>query len=172
LVWSVGRRDNLNPDQPRLRVKGETMSDEPRRCEFDRDELVVSFEATIPGSVDAIPPVVEQVMGVVREMGCADGSEFEIEVAVNEALANAVEHGCGHDSSKEVTVTVECDPKHGMLIIVRDPGTGFAPADIPSPIVGERIYADHGRGIFLINELMDEVRYEKNGTEIWMMKKP
>ena len=126
----------------------------------------------IPGSVDAIPPVVERVMGVVQEMDCAEGAEFEIEVAVNEALANAVEHGCGHDASKEVSVTVECDPRKGMLIIVRDPGTGFEPKQIPSPIVGERIYADHGRGIFLINELMDEVRYEKNGTEIWMMKKP
>jgi serine/threonine-protein kinase RsbW len=153
-------------------MKGDTMSDAARRCEFDRDEMVVRFETTIPGSIEAIPPVVEQVMGVVKEMGCADGSEFEIEVAVNEALANAVEHGCGHDDSKHVTVTVECDPSSGMLIIVRDPGEGFEPKKIPSPIVGERIYADHGRGIFLINELMDEVRYEKNGTEIWMIKKP
>jgi serine/threonine-protein kinase RsbW len=148
------------------------MSDQVRRCEFDQDELVKRFEATIPGSVDAIPPVVEQIMEVVGDMGCADGSEFEIEVAVNEALANAVEHGCDHDPEKYVTVTVECDPRHGMLIIVQDPGTGFDPGDIPSPVVGERIYADHGRGIFLINELMDEVRYEKNGTEIWMIKKP
>jgi len=149
------------------------MSDDAtRRCEFDRDELVVRFEATIPGCVEAIPPVVEQVMGVVAEMGCAEGSEFEIEVAVNEALANAVKHGCGHDASKEVTITVECDPAKGMLIIVRDPGTGFEPEDVPSPIVGERIYSDHGRGIFLINELMDEVRYERNGAEIWLIKKP
>jgi len=148
------------------------MSDATRRCEFDREDLVVRFEATIPGSVEAIPPVVERVMSVVEEMGCAEGSEFEIEVAVNEALANAVKHGCGHDPSKFVAVTVECDPAKGMLIIVRDPGEGFEPKEIPSPIVGERIYADHGRGIFLINELMDEVRYEKNGAEIWMIKKP
>lgn len=149
------------------------MGDEKmRRCEFDRDALVVRFERTIPGTVEAIPSVVGEVMSVVNEMGCAAGSEFEIEVAVNEALANAVEHGCGHDASKQVAVTVECDPEHGMLIIVRDPGEGFEPHEIPSPIIGERIYADHGRGIFLINELMDEVRYEKGGTEIWMIKKP
>jgi serine/threonine-protein kinase RsbW len=149
------------------------MGDEAmRRCEFDRDALTIRFERTIPGTVDSIPSVVQEVMGVVQEMGCAGESEFEIEVAVNEALANAVEHGCGHDADKSITVTVECDPDSGMLIIVRDPGEGFDPADIPSPILGERIYADHGRGIFLINELMDEVRYEKNGTEIWMRKKP
>jgi serine/threonine-protein kinase RsbW len=149
------------------------MSDEAmRRCEFNQDALKVRLERTVPGSVDSIPSVVRDVMSVVQEMGCAGGAEFEIEVAVNEALANAIEHGCGHDATKSVTVTVECDPENGMLIIVRDPGEGFDPGDIPSPIVGERIYADHGRGIFLINELMDEVRYEKNGTEIWMRKKP
>jgi anti-sigma regulatory factor (Ser/Thr protein kinase) len=39
-------------------------------------------------------------------------------------------------------------------------------------VAGERIFASHGRGVFLITELMDEVRYEKDGTEIWMRKKP
>ena len=46
------------------------------------------------------------------------------------------------------------------------------PGSIPSPVVGKNIYADSGRGIFLINQLMDEVRFEKNGTEIWMIKGP
>jgi serine/threonine-protein kinase RsbW len=143
----------------------------PPRCEFDREQLVTRFEATVPGSIDVIPSVVEQIMVVVREMGCAAGKEFDIEVAVNEALANAVEHGCGHDSSQQVEVLVECDPEHGMLIVVRDPGSGFDPAKVPSPVVGERLYADHGRGIYLINQLMDEVRYERGGTEIWMRKR-
>jgi len=149
------------------------MTDEaPKRCEFDKDQMAVRFETTIQGTVEAIAPVVEEIMEIVSEMGCAAGSEFEIEVSVNEALANAVEHGCGHDPSKEVSVRVECDPENGMLIMVRDPGEGFDPESVPSPIIGERIYADHGRGIFLINELMDEVRYEAGGTEIWMVKKP
>ncbi len=149
-----------------------TMIDTSSRCEFDLEAMFLRFERTIPGSAEAIPPVVDEVMGVVRGMGCAAGSEFEIEVAVNEAVANAVKHGCRHDPAKEVTITVECDPSQGILIIVRDPGQGFDPACIPSPVVGERIYASHGRGVFLITELMDEVRYERNGTEIWMRKKP
>jgi len=147
------------------------MSDESGRCEFDLEAMVVRFERTIPGAVDAIPSVVDEVMGVVRGMGCAAGSEFEIEVAVNEALANAVSHGCGNDPAKEVTITVECDPSQGLLIIVRDPGPGFDPACIPSPVVGERIYASHGRGVFLINQLMDEVHHARGGTEIWMRKR-
>jgi serine/threonine-protein kinase RsbW len=57
-----------------------------------------------------------------------------------------------------------------MLIVVRDPGPGFDPAGIPNPIVGENIYSNHGRGIYLINQLMDEVRFERGGSEIHMRK--
>jgi len=148
------------------------MGDTSSRCEFDPEAMSLRFERTIPGSVEEIPPVVGEVMRVVRDMGCAAGSEFEVEVAMTEALANAVAHGCGHDPCKLVTISVQCDPGQGMLIIVRDPGKGFDPAKVPSPVAGERIFASHGRGVFLITELMDEVRYEKDGTEIWMRKKP
>ena len=58
-----------------------------------------------------------------------------------------------------------------ILIVVRDPGTGFEPGEIPNPLRGESVYSDHGRGIFLINQLMDEVKFLKNGTEIHMIKK-
>ncbi len=58
-----------------------------------------------------------------------------------------------------------------MLIVVRDPGDGFDPSNIPNPVVGENLYSNHGRGIYLINQLMDEVKYLKNGTEIRMIKK-
>jgi serine/threonine-protein kinase RsbW len=66
---------------------------------------------------------------------------------------------------------VACDEAHGMLIVVRDPGKGFDPATLPSPVNGERVFSDHGRGIYLINQLMDEVKFLKNGTEIHMIKR-
>jgi serine/threonine-protein kinase RsbW len=148
------------------------MMTESTRCEFHTDSLVVRVQKEVPGETTAIPPVVEQIMEVVREQGCAEHSEFEIEVALYEALANAVEHGCGHDPKKSVEVVVACEEHRGMIIVVRDPGKGFDPGSVPSPVVGKNIYADSGRGIFLINQLMDEVRFEKNGTEIWMIKGP
>ena len=58
-----------------------------------------------------------------------------------------------------------------MMIVVRDPGPGFDPDGVPSPLRGKRLHASHGRGIFLINELMDEVEYRRGGTEIWMRKR-
>ncbi len=140
------------------------------RCELDAGEMVVRVQKEVPGHVEAIAPVVEEIMEVIQQQGCAADSEFEIEVSLYEALANAVEHGCGHDPEKRVEVIVACDEHKGMVIVVRDPGPGFNPESVPSPVVGENIYADGGRGIFLINQLMDEVRFEKNGTEIWMIK--
>ncbi len=142
------------------------------RCEFDTGDLLVKVDLTLPGDVNAISPVVESVMRIVTEMGCAAGREFEIELALREALANAIEHGSGHDPSKQVQCCVACDHTRGMLIVVRDPGPGFDPASIPSPIVGKNIFSTGGRGIYLINQLMDEVRFERGGTEIHMRTNP
>ena len=139
-------------------------------CEFDSNDLMVKLDVKLQGDVEAISPFIQSVMGIVKEMGCAAGREFEIEQALREALNNAVEHGIEYDSSKMIQCCVACDHERGMLIVVRDPGPGFDPSQIPSPIVGEQLYAEHGRGIFLINQLMDEVRYRNKGTELWMRK--
>ena len=148
------------------------MSDSLTRCEFDAGDLLVKVDLTLPADVEAISPVVARAMAIVTEMGCAAGREFEIELALREALANAIEHGGRHDASKEIQCCVACDHARGMLIVVRDPGPGFDPASIPSPIVGQNLFATGGRGIYLINQLMDEVRFEKGGTEIHMRARP
>ena len=141
------------------------------RCEFETEHLILRLNMTVPGDREAVTPVVDRIMNLVADMGCAEGKESEIELAVQEALANAVVHGCGEDPARSVRVSVGCDQDRGMLIMIRDPGEGFDPGDIPSPIIGQNIYASHGRGIYLINQLMDEVRFEKGGTEIWMRKR-
>ena len=140
------------------------------RCEFEGKKLKVQVDITISADPDAISPVVEAILALAREMRCAVGKEFEIETAVRESLANAIRHGCRQDRSKRVECCVACDEAHGMLIVVRDPGPGFDPASIPNPIVGENVYSTHGRGIYLINQLMDEVRFERGGSEIRMRK--
>ena len=146
------------------------MPEPPRGPEFDAESLILQLEMCMPGDVTAISPVVEKVMRVVGGMDCIEGKEFEIETALREALANAVVHGCRKDPGKEVEFTVACDVSRGMLIIVRDPGGGFDPEEIPSPISGECLYSDHGRGIYLINQLMDDVVFKRGGTEIHMRK--
>jgi serine/threonine-protein kinase RsbW len=140
-------------------------------CDFDEATLVTRVDLTVAGEVAAVAPAVERIMAVVHEMGCAAGKEFEVELALTEALANAVEHGCGGDPRKQVQVCVGCDRERGVLIVVRDPGPGFDPAQVPSPVVGERLFSRGGRGVFLINRLMDDVRYARGGSEIRLRKR-
>ncbi len=140
------------------------------QCEFESKDLVLRIDVTLAAEVHTIGIVVERVMEIARGMKCADGKEFEVEMALQEALANAIKHGCKGDTSKMVQFCVACDMERGILIIVRDPGQGFDPASLPSCTIGENVFAEHGRGIFLINRLMDEVRFERGGTEIHMRK--
>ena len=142
------------------------------RCDFDSAELLVKEDIVLSADVRAIPDAVERIMNVVRESGCAHGEEADVELALFEAISNAVRHGCGGDPSKTVECCVACDRMRGMLIVVRDPGPGFDPESIPSPVVGQNVWSHHGRGIYLINQCMDEVRFERGGTEIHMRKHP
>ena len=139
--------------------------------EFDRDRLEPRLSLEIPGQVESISPAVEEILAVTERMGCTAGREFEVETSLREALANAIRHGCERDPHKKVQVCVACDDARGMLIVVRDPGPGFDPESIPSPVQGENLFTQGGRGIFLINELMDEVSIERGGTEIRMLKR-
>jgi serine/threonine-protein kinase RsbW len=143
----------------------------PAPIEFDCEKLMVRLDVTLPGDPRAISPVVEQVLALAREMRCAEGKDFEIETALREALTNAIRYGCRHDPNREVQCAVACDQSRGMLIVVRDPGPGFDPGTIGTPVVGERVLSHHGRGIYLINQLMDEVTFARGGTEIRMRKR-
>jgi serine/threonine-protein kinase RsbW len=128
------------------------------------------FEVTLPADVAAISPVVAWVLRLVGELENAEGKEFDIEMALREALANAIVHGCKADPDKKVEISVTGDREQGITIVVRDPGSGFDPASIPSPADDSNLHSDHGRGIFLISKLMDEVTHELNGTVIRMRK--
>ncbi len=115
------------------------------------------FSITIPADLKAIDPVVEGVMEVARQMKSAEGREYEVETAIREALANAIIHGCESDPAKNVQCSVACDEHGELLIVVRDPGGTLDPSQVPDPTKGLNLYASHGRGVHLINQLMDDV---------------
>jgi serine/threonine-protein kinase RsbW len=146
-------------------------SEQSSICNFESDKLILKLKVALAAERKAVDPVVHSVMDVVRGMHCAAGKEDDIELALTEALANAVVHGAKEDPSKIVECVVACDEDRGMLIVVRDPGPGFDPAAIPNCYHGENVFSNHGRGIFLINQLMDEVAFHNGGTEIHMIKR-
>jgi serine/threonine-protein kinase RsbW len=150
---------------------GDTSEDHLPEYDFDPQKLKLRVRVTLAADRNSVEPVVAQVMQAVRDLNCVNGKEDAVELSLQEALANAVVHGAKEDPSQTVECLVACDEQRGILIIVRDPGPGFDPGTIPTCTVGENLYSNHGRGIFLINQLMDEVKFLKNGTEIHMVKR-
>jgi serine/threonine-protein kinase RsbW len=139
-------------------------------AEFDHDKLQIVANVTLHADVNEITPFVENLMKMISQMECAHGKEYEIELALREALANAIVHGCKNDCTQKVQCCVACDLDRGMLIVVRNPGNGFDVDSVPNPTMGDNVFSNHGRGIYMINQLMDEVKWMKNGTEIHMVK--
>jgi anti-sigma regulatory factor (Ser/Thr protein kinase) len=169
LTEALRERDKAEEERERLIEELQSAVENIRKlsglmplCSACKLNVVISADPA------AVSTVSDGVMQVVREMKCAEGKEFEVETALREALANAIKHGCSNDPSKRVQCCVACEESGEVLIIVRDPGSGFDPAAVPNPLDESRLLVDHGRGIHLINQFMDEVRFESGGREIQM----
>ena len=126
---------------------------------------------SLSSEVTAISPLVDQLMMFVRNCRKTDGSELEIETAVREAIANAIIHGNHENPHKRVRVMCRCNSDGEVRITVRDEGPGFQMDAVPDPTSPENRLSTHGRGIYLIRMLMDEVSFVKGGSVVRMRKK-
>ena len=117
-----------------------------------------------------ISPLVDWLMNLIAESGCVRGEEQYVELAFREALSNAMLHGNCLDAHKLVHVRCCCEPKKGVCIVVRDQGKGFDPRQVPDPLAFQNLSAEHGRGIHLMKLAMDEVSFERGGTEVHIRK--
>jgi serine/threonine-protein kinase RsbW len=130
----------------------------------------VEIRQSFPSKVAAISPFVDQLMRFILNFRMADGSEIDIEMALREALANAVIHGNGDDSCKSVYVTGRCYMDGEVSITIRDQGRGFDSNAVLDPTLLENLLFTHGRGIYLMKTLMDEVSFEEGGSVVRMRK--
>jgi serine/threonine-protein kinase RsbW len=128
------------------------------------------LDRNMPADPEAIAAVVDAISETLERLEVPEQKRLEVTLAVQEALANAVVHGCGNDPSKQVRCRLKSDPQGRIVIIVTDPGPGFSPDLLSDPKHQENLHADHGRGVYLIRQLMDEVHFERGGNEIRMWK--
>ena len=133
--------------------------------------LTYEFSMTLPADPAVIPTVTDGVVEVLEQRAWAEEDILAIELALQEAVANAIRHGCRGDASKQVRCSVSCDDADEVVIVVRDPGSGFDPGAIADPLDTANILKPSGRGIFLISELMDHVQFADGGREVRMRKK-
>ena len=118
-----------------------------------------------------ISPLVDWLMGLIAASRCVTGKEQYVELALREALCNAMLHGNHLRARKLVHVRCRCDYCKGVYLVISDQGEGFNPKTLPDPLAVENLESKHGRGIHLMKLAMDEVSFERGGTEVHMRKK-
>jgi serine/threonine-protein kinase RsbW len=129
----------------------------------------LELERSLPSKVAAISPFVDKVMRLIRRCCHAPEGESDIEIALREALANAIIHGNLENPGKHVHVRCRCEPSE-ISLAIKDEGSGFDVDRVSDPRAPENTESGHGRGIFLMKAMMDEVRFEEGGIVVQMRK--
>lgn len=130
-------------------------------------------ELRFASRIEAVAEAAAAVSEFMNRVGISEDVAFGIDMAVREAVTNAVLHGNKLDSAKIAEVDLK-KSSEGLEINVRDQGQGFNPNDVADPTKEENILKTSGRGIFFMRNFMDEVDWTVNpggGTTVRMIKK-
>ena len=126
---------------------------------------------TLPNDVHVVSPFVDVVMSFLTGSPGADGNRFEIQLALREALVNAIVHGNQEDPQKRIHVRCRLTTDGEVSMTVQDEGPGFEHDAVADPTAPENRLRAQGRGISLMRALMDEVEFEKGGSVVHMRKR-
>ena len=153
---------------PKLECQSCASADDSRVAPF------VELRRTLPSQVSAISAFVDQLMRFLKPLigksSDVEESELDIQIALHEAIANAVTNGNREDPQKHVYVTLRYSLDGNVSIAVEGEGQGFDARALVDPMQGERRFLTHGRGIYIMRALMDEVCFEQNGKLVRMRK--
>lgn len=119
----------------------------------------------MPSTIENISLAEALVDLVCKELGINEDHYGNILIAVTEAVNNAIKHGNNSDPEKDVQLQV-LDSTDTFEFVVSDQGEGFDHTQLPDPTAPENIEKEHGRGIFLMTSLSDEVVFENNGNTV------
>jgi serine/threonine-protein kinase RsbW len=127
----------------------------------DMTSLERTLTLTVPSATENLALIRDFVVNVGSQAGLGDDDVAKLELAVDEACANVIEHAHGHDSNKEVTVRATFDAST-LRIEVVDEGQGFDPTVVPATPVEQMVHDRRtgGLGLRVMKSLMDEVSYE------------
>jgi len=116
---------------------------------------------SIPSKIESIDDAVVQTVDFAKQKGFTEDAIFGIDMAVREAVANAVKHGNCLDHEKSVEITLLFDT-NGLEITIRDFGAGFSVEDVPDPTNPENIMKENGRGILFMQNFVDVVEWHNH----------
>lgn len=130
-------------------------------------------ELVLPSRIEAINDAASATAEFVKRLGLNDDAAFGVDLAVREAVTNAVLHGNRQDEAKAVEVSLKSLPG-AIEITVRDSGKGFDTESVPDPTDSQNILKPNGRGLLFMRTFMDEVEWSRHpagGTVVRLIKK-
>lgn len=127
-----------------------------------------------PGRYESLSEIRDFVVEIAKKGGFQDFDLYAVELAVDEACSNIIEHAYGEENKGDIELTCNLTDL-GLEIILRDHGKAFNPAIIPEPNFGLEIdeLKPGGAGLFLMRKMMDEVSFDfsKNSGNVLTMVK-
>ncbi len=138
--------------------------------------LVVTEQTTeliLPSRIEAVAEAAAATAKFLSSAGFGEEDAFGIDMAVREAVTNAVLHGNQQDAAKKVEVKFR-GSREMLEITVRDRGTGFDLDKVPDPTDPQNLLKASGRGILFMRTFMDDVEYSRHpegGTVVRMTKR-
>ena len=131
----------------------------------------IGLRNTLPTDLAIVSSFVEQLMRFISKFRPAEESNYEIELALREALVNAIVHGNQNDPRKRIYVNCRCTLDGNVSITVEDEGNGFEHDAVADPTSADNLLRTSGRGIYLIRTLMDSVDFKQGGSIVHMRKR-
>jgi serine/threonine-protein kinase RsbW len=131
-------------------------------------------EATFPGNYSSLVKIAEFIREAAHEAGFDDAVTYHIELAIDEAVTNIIEHAYGAEGIGDIEIDYVLNDA-GLVIHLRDHGQPFQLDKVKSPDIKAPLSKreNHGLGVFIIHKLMDEVHYDFNqirGNTVTLVK--
>lgn len=124
---------------------------------------------SLPSSMQHVSLLDVVITEILREMDFGEEHLMQVNLAVIEAGTNAIKHGNKEDPGKRADFQfILSDEK--LTIIVQDQGPGFTRKEVADPLDPANLLKSSGRGIFLMEECMDSVDFDADGTIVKMVK--
>ena len=127
------------------------------------------FDQHLASDLDVGHAAIEDLMNALNLCGWEGADLFRIQMAVEEAVVNAIEHGNKRDPNKRVHIVFQVTPDK-VTMMIEDQGEGFDHRNVADPTVDELVDQARGRGVMLMRELMNEALYNESGNQVTMIK--
>lgn len=130
---------------------------------------------TFPGRFDSLAKISEFITGAAQAAGLDRAAIYQVELAVDEACSNIIDHAYGGEGVGDIQCSVEI-LKQGLKVTLRDRGRPFNPNKVKPPKLGAPLeeVTPRGVGLYLMRKMMDEVHYHAGVdgfNELTMLKR-